>query len=160
MMPTYQRPTPGCHQRGLALLECLLAATILAVIVAAVAQAVNSGQMQTYQALHDLRGQNLAVALMEEVLSMPYTADGVTIGRGGRVKMADYDGLSEKAGALKDITGQLYASPFQSFSRSVSVTPATLAVGGQPAIPGLTITVTVTDAHGGQRTLQRFVPQP
>ncbi len=154
--------------RGLTLIECLLASVILAFAVVAVSQAVVAGQMQTVDALHRARALQLAEALMDEVLRLPYTdpdGSGGEVGRANFDDMADYNGFSEAAGSVSDLGGTSYGASFQGFSRSVSVVPANGGVGisvtgfGDP-LPGLTITITVQDAAGATWTLIRFRAQP
>ena len=155
------------RRRGLTLVECLAASSILAFAVLAVVQAVVAGQMQSVDALHRARGLQLAEAMMDEVLRLPYNDPngGTESGRANFDNLADYNGLTEAAGALADSAGVVYASPFQGFTRSVSVVSANggagIAVTGLgAALPGLTITVTVQDSAGVTWTLTAFRAQP
>ena len=125
--------------RGMTLVEALLASVILAVAVAAVSQAIVAGQMQSYSALHRRRAVDLAEALMEEVLRLPYndpdgaSAPGPEAGESGRSSfdnIDDYHGFSETGGSVADLAGGTYASAFQGFSRSVTVASGTVTVGG------------------------------
>jgi len=132
----------GRH-RGLTLVECLLASVVMAVAVIAVTQAVVAGQMQTADALHRVRALELAEALMDEVLRLPYTDPDGTGGEVGRANfddLADFNGFSEAATTLADAAGTAYASPFQVFSRSVTVVSAgggrIRAVGSGNPLPG------------------------
>lgn len=71
MQPRRFPKTNAPHACGLTLVECLMASAITAIAVAAIAQAVGSGQMQTADSLHVQRANNLATALMDEVLCLP-----------------------------------------------------------------------------------------
>ncbi len=157
-------------RRGMTLVEALLASVILAVAVAAISQAVLAGQMQAYHALHRRRAVDLAEALMEEVLRLPYNdPDGTSspgpeageTDRGRFDNIDDYNGFGEAAGTLVDLADAPYDSAYQGFSRSVTVAAAseTVAAFGS-AIPGMSITVAVTDDSGTTWTLQQFVPEP
>ncbi|MCK4659083.1 MAG: hypothetical protein KAV82_06130 [Phycisphaerae bacterium] len=154
--------------RALTLVECLLASVILAVAVVAVTQAVVAGQMQTVAALHRSRGVQLAEALMDEVLRLPYAdpdGTGGEVGRSNFDNLEDFNGFNESPGALSDAGGTPYGTPFQGFSRAVTVTPANGGSGinvsgfGDP-LPGLTVTVVVQDTAGATWTLTRFRAQP
>lgn len=156
------------QHRGLTLVESLIASAILAVAVIAVSQAVVAGQMQTVDALHRARAMELAEALMDEVLRLPYAdpdGTGGEIGRANFDDLADFNGFSETAGTLADAGGSVYEAPLQGFSRSVSVVPANGGSGisvtgfGSPLV-GLTAMVTVQDTAGASWVLTRFRPQP
>jgi hypothetical protein len=142
--------------------EVLIAVAVLAFAVAAIAQAISAGQAQTHASLHALRAVSLGEALMEEVLSRPHAGSSVGGGRPGYALMADYHGFAEPAGEVSDAAGVAYGTAYQRFHRAVSVeahAPVIAALGG--AVPGLRITVTVTDGMSGRTwVLTRFSPTP
>ena len=156
-------------RRGFTLLEVLLSAAILSVITLAVVQAVAVGQQHTLDALGDGRATFLAEATLEEVLALPYTdpggdtAAGPDAGESGRDDfdaMDDYHGWSQAAGALTVPSGAAYPTPYQGYSRSVTVVYETVTIAGLGGDhTGLTITVTVTDG-GRAFTISRFVAEP
>ncbi|MEX0775629.1 MAG: prepilin-type N-terminal cleavage/methylation domain-containing protein [Phycisphaeraceae bacterium] len=156
--------------RAFTLMECLFATTVLAVAALAVAQAVSSGQAQTQAALGGERAQMLAQTLMEEVLALPYAdpgggaVAGPDAGESSRAlfdNADDFHNFSEAAGALRDHAAVLYPTIFQTYSRQVTAVYGSVTVTGfSAAVPGLTVTVTVTDARGQQWSVVRFVPQP
>jgi hypothetical protein len=143
---------------------------MLALAVAAISQAVLAGQMQTYEALHQRRAVELAEALVDEVLHLPYddpegaSAPGPEAGETGRSlfdNADDYHGFSEAAGSLADASGTLYPASLQDFSRSVSAAYANISVTGfDDPLPGLTITATVQDDAGQTWAITRWVAQP
>lgn len=145
-----------------------MASAILALAVVALTQAVAAAQMQTVDALHRTRATELADALMEEVLRLPYAdpdGSGGELTRATFDDMQDFNGFTEAAGTISDSGGTAYDSPLQGFSRSVTVVPANGGGGisvtgfGNPLV-GLTITVTVQDTAGATWTLTRFKAQP
>ncbi len=157
------------RRQGFTLLEVLIASVILSMAVAALAQAIVSGQFHAYESLHRMRGAALGQALMEEITSLPYRdPQGVaTPGPEGGQKrrdlfdnMDDFHGYVEKAGSLVDHAGLAYDKPYQRFSRSVTAAYKTLKVEGVGDVPGLEITVVTTDEDGKAWELVRFMPQP
>lgn len=145
--------------RGLTLMECLMASAVMAVAIAAIAQSMSSGQVQAADALHVQRAQSLATALMEEIIAMPITADGVTSTRGGtKTQVTSFHGFTELEGELKDASNTLYPTVFQKFIRSSSVNAGNLALPGATSVAGYTVTVTVSEMYGRNWTLMRFVP--
>ena len=134
------------RQRGISLVEVLIASAILSFAVAAICQAIVAGQMQTYEALHQLRAMSLAEALVEEVQALPYAdpegapAAGPDAGETGRAlydNADDYDGFSEAAGNVADAAGTAYGRTFDTFSRSATATYGNVAGGlGAPGPVG------------------------
>lgn len=168
----------GCYPRQRArcaaftLIECLCAIAVLAFVVAAVCTAVVSGQQNTASALKDMRGLSLAEAMMEEVLATPYkdptsglSTASSNAGNANRTlytRIADFNGSTENAGSVVDASRTAYASQYQRFKRTVTVTPGTVTVTGLGgAITGMTVVVTLQDTQGsGTWTLTRFVAEP
>ena len=158
------------RQRGISLIEVLIASAVLSFAVAAICQAVVAGQQQTYEALHDLRGMSLAEALVEEVQALPYAdpegveAAGPDAGetdRGLFDNSDDFHGFTETVGNVADAGGVAYGAGFAPFNRAATATYGTVAVaelGG--AVSGLTVVVTVTDDRGQAWTATRFIPEP
>jgi len=167
------RHPAACHARaGLTLPETLLAIGILAFATAALSHAVTAGQQISYHALHEVRGLSLAEAMMDEVLSKPYTdpdGDELAGPDTGELSRADYDCMddfdgytSADAGVVADAAGVSYPNSFQRFTRTVTaayVTTSVADLGGQDQ-SGLLITVSVTDTKGRNWSLHRFVAEP
>jgi len=152
------------HGEGFTLAEVLIASVVLAVSVAAVAQAISAGQQQVYAALHELRAGFVGEAMIEEILAKPYEDPGGGDGESVRADfddMQDYDGFTQAVGEVTDHAGQSLPPPYQRFGRSVSVTPATVSLDDLSAsATGVTITVTVTDEGGRSWSYSRFVSEP
>jgi len=86
---------------GFTLLEALFAASVLAVVVAAVTQSIVAGQMQTYDAMHSARAVALTEAMMEEILVLPYDdpEGGVVIGPdAGETTRQQFDDIDDYHG--------------------------------------------------------------
>ena len=155
------------QRRAFTLLEVLMASVVLSLAVAAISQAVVSGQLHTYASLHRMRGTALAQALMAEVTALPYpvVAQGHTAPPKPNSRllydsMDDFDGYIEAAGALRDQAGREYDQPYQTFNRQVSVTAKSMTINGLGKIDGLEVAVHVIDQQGQSTTLIRFVPSP
>ena len=156
--------------RGFTLAESLMATAVLALAVLAITQAIVSGQMQTYEALHDQRAVSLGEALVEEVLALPYAdpegaaGAGPDTGESNRSRFDnadDFEGFSESIGSVVDAAGNAYGKLFQRFGRSVAAKYGQQTVSGfADPIDGLAVTVTVTDDRGLTWTLSRFIAEP
>lgn len=148
----------------------MFALAILPLAVTAIAYAVTAGQMQAAEALRQSRAATLAEALMEEILAKPYEdpegastpgPDEGEISRADFDNADDYHGYNEPAGGLKNSASELYPAEWQRFSRSVTCAPGSVTLAGlSAATPGLTITVTVSEAGTAVCTLTRFVVAP
>jgi type II secretory pathway pseudopilin PulG len=162
----HRRPRAG---HAFTLVEVLFAAVLTAVALAALAQALASGQALTYAALHDVRAQTVAESTIEQVLALPYKdPDGPSLAGPEADESTpasfdnadDFDGFTEPAGSLTDVVGNLYPPQYQEFSRAVSAEYGTGSVDGGTPVPGLIVTVTVTDADGRTWGLTRFIREP
>tara|TARA_Y100000589_G_scaffold204335_1_gene192761 strand:+ start:504 stop:980 length:477 start_codon:yes stop_codon:yes gene_type:complete len=155
------------------MIEVLAATVILAFAVIAVAEAVSVAQSQTYEALHDGRATSLAEAFLEEVVSKPY-ADPA----GGEVNLGpdldelsrnlfdnidDYHGFTldtlnaDDPDVITDIAGNVLPQMYQIFSINISTQYTTVTLF--ESVPGISVTVTVTDKTGRAWTASRFVPE-
>ena len=165
------RPTrrPRPRPRGFTLPEVLAASAVLALAIAAIAQAISAGQKTTFAALDELRAHALAEALIEEIIAKPYTdAEGATdlgpddgeTNRAAFDNSDDYHGFSESAGAIADAAGVAYPQTYQTFARSVAAQYTTQTVTGfSQTLNGLEVTVTVTGPNGQTWTFTRFIPE-
>jgi len=147
-----------------------MAAAILALAVAAIAQALVAGQQQVAYALHEQRAIMLAEALVEEILSYPYAdpqgdvgmgPDSGESGRGSFDNVDDFNGYQDVAGSLQDAAGEAYPDTFQVFSRLVAVSSSNMSLSVFSALqPGVVVSVKVTDDAGRFWIVKRFVPEP
>lgn len=150
------------------LAETLMAMAVLALVVAALAQAVTAGHAQADASLRAMRAVLLADGLLEEVLAHPYADPQGTVGNGpdaGETRatfdnLDDYHGLVEQPAALRDAANALLPSEYQAFRRTVTTAYTTAPGPGGTSLAGLLITVNVTDPAGRAWTVRRFVAQP
>ncbi len=161
---------PPLQQRGLTLVESLLASAILSFAASAMYMSITASQTQFHYAAHARRGMKLAEELLQYVTVLPYSdPDGASnpgpesgeSGVAGFDNIDDFHGYSESAGSLTDVAGNAYPAAHQLFSRSVTVQYGSQNIsqlGG--AIPGLTVNVTVTNSKGQSWSLSRFVAEP
>ncbi len=106
--------------------------------------------------------------MMEEIIRLPFNdPDGSSAmgPEGGETTRAafdnidDFHGFSLAAGNITDAAGNLYPTPYQVFSLSVTVSPGSETITGlSGAITGVNVIVTVQDASGTSWTIQQFVP--
>ncbi len=155
---------------GFTLMEVMFAVLVLAFSVAALTQAVVSGQSHTYEAMHASRAITLAEAMIDEILGKPYDdpEGAITVGpdtgeatRDRFDNADDYDGYTEAVGAVADQSLALYPELYQRFGRSVTATYVTENLpdlGGDH--DGLRVTVTVTDTRGLSWSVTRFIQEP
>ena len=176
-MPTSygMRQSTRAHGRSrrcaLTLAEALIASIILSISVTAVAAALMAGAQQTYAAVETTRASQLVLAMIDEVLALPYadpdgaSAPGPEAGETTRLafdNVDDYHGYTEVAGAIVDAVGTAYPAAYDAYERTVQVATSSEQPAGLPAVSGVTITVAVTDANG-TRTFagaSRFVADP
>ena len=157
------------RRRGLTIVECLIAMTILSLIVLATCDALVAGHQHIHYADRVDSATRLGRDLLEEIVSRPChdranpTHFGPEAGetRSTFNDVDDYQNYSEAAGALADFAGNLYSADDQVFSRSVSVTATsqTIADFGR-TFQGLSVVVTVRSQAGQQWQFSRFVPEP
>jgi MSHA pilin protein MshD len=155
---------------GFTLMEVMFAVLVLSFSVAALTQAVVSGQAHTYEAMHASRAITLAETMIDEVLSKPYDDPDSDITAGPDAGETtrdlfdcadDYDGYTEAAGAVLDQTLAVCPELYQNFGRTVTVDYTTESLpdlGGDH--DGMTVTVTVTDTHGRNWSVSRFIQEP
>jgi hypothetical protein len=157
------------RSRGLTVVECLLALTILSVTVLAATMTLSAG------AQHDRRGDLASIAarlgrdLLEEICSREYREPISAPGFGpefGETTRAlfddvdDYNGLTEARGDLENFAGVKYAQYEQRFARSVTVTAGAVHVADlSQNINGLTVVVTLRSESGETWQFTRFIPE-
>lgn len=157
-------------RRGLTVIECLIAVTILAGTVLATSYTVVAAHQQNQSADRAMHAARLARDMLEEIISKACSdpdGGGVFGPEAGETTRAqyddvdDYDGLSEPAGALKDAEGAACTGDDQDFSRSVTVVAGQQAMGPlDVSIPGRIVTVTLRHRSGERWQCMRFIPEP
>src|SRR5437868_946559 len=111
--------------RGMTIVECLWATTILGATMLAATYTVVAGNQHASRADRAARATRLARNLMEEITSMAYQDPGSSPVFGPEPgetlrtlynDVDDYNGYFEALGALADVTGTLYPTDDQQFS--------------------------------------------
>ncbi len=153
---------------AMSLIEALMAMAILGIGVVAVSAALTAGTQQSV-AVADIRlATELAEAMMEEILALPWddpggaSAPGPEAGetRASFDNVDDFAGYSEAAGAVVDATGTAYAAAYSRLARAVSQSAASLQPGAfGTAVSGLQVTVTVTQDGNTLASITRFIPE-
>jgi hypothetical protein len=160
------------RQRGLSVVETLIAMAVLGLVVSAITESVVTGQMHMHAGLHAQRANMLLQDLMEQVVALPYDDpnDDDTVSAIGPEPSEldvldfdnadDYHGYSESVADSVDPSGAAYPDEFNTFSRSVDAAYDDLTVTGLTGtVPGLTVTVTVQDARGQTWSATRYITE-
>lgn len=165
------------RRHGLTIVECLVAMTILSVVVLVTCYTLAAGEQHLYEGNRIGTAVRLGRDLLEEIVARDYR-DRSTTGNGNgngnnlgpesdeltRAQfddVDDYQNYTEAPGALVGATGALYPAADQVFRRKVTITKGNLNVtdlGTQ--FSGLTVKVIVTAPTGQQWVFQRFIPEP
>jgi len=155
---------------ALTIVECMIAMTILSVIVLVTCYTLAAGQQHIYEGNRLATAVRLGRDLLEEITARSYRDPSGTsnfgpesdeLTRAAFDDVDDYKNYAEAPGSLADATGTPYPPADQVFSRKVNVTKSPVSVsdlGGQ--FNGLTVTVTVQAPTGQQWVFQRFIPEP
>lgn len=163
MKRRFTRPSPkhrsATHAAGLTLIECMFATAVLATAVLGLCHVVVAAHAHLQQGEHASRAVRLAEHLLEEIASRPYDTPGASR---ASWSVADYDGLSEQPGELRDFTGALHDAKNQMFSRQVTVSPCNTLVPelDNLTLAGMQVEVTVSHEGGMSWRMTRFIPQP
>ena len=158
------------RERGLTVVECLIALTILSVTVLAATMTLSAG------AQHDRRANLAAIAarlghdLLEEIASRDYSepVSAAVFGkefeeltRADFDDVDDYNNFNEARGTVKNFDGVLYAAQDQRFARTTTVTKGWMDVADLGRrVNGLTVQVTLTSESGEKWQFTRFIPEP
>jgi hypothetical protein len=147
----------------------MVALAIIGGAFLAVVSTASVGHKHLYAADVEFRAVRVARDLMEEIVAKPYSDPDVpdVFGREPADTartlfndVNDYNGLTETAGQLRDMTGTLYPTDHQGMSREAAVTPVAHAVVGLGSVvSGVTVTVTVREQPKG-KTWQFIIPEP
>lgn len=159
-------------RHGLTIVECLVAMTILSVVVLVTCYTLAAGQQHLYEGNRVGSAVRLGRDLLEEIVARDYRdrvgGNGNSLGpeadeltRAQFDDVDDYQNYTEAPGALVDATGTLYPATDQVFRRKVTISKGNLTVTDLATqFTGLTVKVTVTAATGQQWVFQRFIPEP
>lgn len=165
------------RQHGLTIVECLIAMTILSVVVLVTCHTLAAGHQHVHQ------GDRIAVAarlgrdMLEEIAAREYRDPTIPTNFGPETGEAratfddadDYHGYSEAAGVLTDFAANAYPADHQAFARRVTVTATSQTVVFRDPLtnadvprsfPGLSVVVTVQSSGGGEWQFSRFIPEP
>jgi len=151
------------HQRGMTLIELVIAIVIIGIAAAALYTAMAAITGRSADPM--LRQQSLAIAeaYLEEILQQAVPANTATCdntaasaGRSTFDDVCDYDGLNDNSGA-RDAQGQAIAG-LANYDVSVDVTAQ--AWNGLAAADVLYIQVTVTDPAGQNLVLGGYRARP
>ena len=138
---------PPMRQRGVTLVELVIAITIVAIAATAVMGAMSTVSTRTADAMVQQQAVSLAQAYLEEVLQRPIgDPDGVgpESGRGTWDDIDDYNGLSD-AGAQDQFGNAIPA--LSNYNVTVAVVQTT-ALTGVPSTAARRVDVTVTGPAG------------
>jgi prepilin-type N-terminal cleavage/methylation domain-containing protein len=159
------RPQPPFRpRRGFTAIEALIAATILAILTAAVSGALSAGRAQSKLARDTISASFLAQSLMDEIIRLPfedplgYTTIGPDPGESSRAtfnNIDDYYGYTDGPGnvpdssanlhPIADYAGNAYPDAYQPFTRTVTMTAiSNTPPGWNRTVNGLLITVSVS----------------
>jgi len=158
------------RHRGLTIVECLIAMTILAVVVLVTAHTLAAGHEHVHYGDRRSAAVRLGRDMLEEIASRSFrdlvtpTNFGPETGETTRADfddVDDYHGYAQAAGSLTDFAGNAYPASDQSFARSVTVTAGTQTVTAlSRTFSGVSVVVTVRARNGEQWQFTRFIPDP
>jgi MSHA pilin protein MshD len=159
-------PSPPLRRRAFTTIEALIAATILAILTAAVSGALMAGRAQSKTARDTLSASFLAQSLMDEILRLPfadpqgYTSMGPDPGetRATFDNNDDYCGYCDGGSStITDLANNAYPDTYNGFKRTVSMTAiSTSPAGWNRTVTGLLITVSVSKDDTELIRLQRI----
>ena len=139
------------HQRrGLALLEVMIAAGLLAFSVAAITTAIVAGQKQSAAARASIVATVAAESLLSQVSQEPWET------------IDSWHGYTEDIGTIVDPTGSPIGGDWDSIGRRVSIAESDVYIDSlEVFIVGRTITVTAFSDQGLVLTsVERFISEP
>ena len=143
------RPCRCAARHGFTLAEALIASSVLAVIVIAVAASISTAQKVAWES----RKRMLATFAADGLLSELMTLDYYTIRK--------HNGEHEDLGTMQTLDGVTYPKTFWALGREVTVTDTSLIEGGTGLeISGIEVRVAVFDEDRDLSVLTSFVPEP
>ncbi len=141
---------PSTARRGLALLEVMIAVSILTFAVAAITSAIVAGQQHSIEAREKIVASIAAESLLSQLSQEPWES------------MSAWHGYTEEVGTISDPTGASLEGDWNRIGRSVSIIDSEVLVESlQVYIIGRTIVVnTFADDGRTLTTVERFIPEP
>lgn len=137
------------RRRGFTLMEALLASTVLATLVLAVAAGMGASQKVAFEGQKRMLASIAANDLMSELSTVSYQ------------ELFSYNGLSQPVGSMETLDGAGYPQTFWSLGREVSVEHTTMADDDLDVpVPGAMVTVRVLDATAVVAEVSLFVSDP
>lgn len=152
--PTITRQTKRRRRRvnrGLTLLEALIASVILSGMVLATAAAVSSSQQHGQFAQNHAQAALAVEAKLAEILADEYA------------NLTGYNGINEIPGAMITAQGINYPPDYYRIGRTVQVVPATITFAelGGLTLDGYEVTVAAYDIDGSDIfSITQFIPEP
>jgi type II secretory pathway pseudopilin PulG len=157
---------PAARRHAFTTIEALVAATILAILTAAVSGALMAGRGQSKAARDTLAASFLAQSLMDEIVRLPFNdPQGYTsMGPDPGESRATFDNVDDYCGytdggtsTFTDLAGNPYPDSYMGFTRTVSMAAiSTAPAGWNRTLTGLLITVSVTKDGSELIRLQRI----
>ena len=156
------------RHHGLTIVECLIAMTILSVVVLVTCHTLAAGHQHVHHGDRIALATRLGRDLLEEITARAYRDPTILTNFGPETGEAratfddvdDYHTYAEAAGALTDFAANAYPADHQTFSRQVTVTATTQTVSALARdFPGLSVVVTVRARSGQAWQFSRFIPE-
>jgi prepilin-type N-terminal cleavage/methylation domain-containing protein len=140
----FGRPRP---RQGLTLIESVIATAVLAVAITAVYSAMAAGTVHASRSADELAATIAVEDLMNRIL-----ADGT-------MRLPDWDGYEEAAGALVDADGEPLNGGVARVGRRATVDRLRRRLDGGPQIDGWNIRVEAIDSSGHPLgVIERWIP--
>lgn len=136
-------------QRGFSLMEALLATTVLATLVLAVAAGMGASQRVSFEGQKRMLASIAANDLMSELSTERYS------------DLFQFNGMEQAVGAMETLDGVVYPQTFWALGREVEVVHSTMTDDDLGvSISGATVTVRVVDKTAVVADVVLFVADP
>ena len=137
-------------QRGLALIEVMIAVGILTVAIAAITTAIVAGQSQSVIAKQMIMGSVASESLMSQISAEPYES------------IQSWDGFREEVGTISTLSGSILEGDFSLLGRQVQVEDGEVLIDElELNIVGKNvIVITFNQLNEVVSEITKFVPEP
>jgi len=141
---------PVQSPKGLALLEVLIAVSLLTITIVSITSAIVAGQQQSVEARTKIVGAVAAESLLSQLSQVPWET------------LHSWDGYSEDVGMIVDPSGMPVDGDWATIGRIVSVIDSEIFIEPlEVYILGRTVTVSsFTDSGRVVSRVERFIPEP